>query len=36
MDMERVKAEVKAKVAAEQENEGVLLRKIRAQVGFTK
>ena len=32
MDKERVRAEVEAKVAAEQENEDVLLRKIRAQV----
>lgn len=32
MDFERVQAEVEAKVAAEQQNEDVLLRKIRAQV----
>lgn len=32
MDKERVRAEVEAKVVAEQENEDVLLRKIRAQV----
>lgn len=32
MDVERVQAEVEAKVAAEQQNEDVLLRKIRAQV----
>ena len=32
MDVERVQAEVEAKVAAEQQNEDILLRKIRAQV----
>lgn len=32
MDYERVQAEVEAKVAAEQQNEDVVLRKIRAQV----
>lgn len=32
MDKERVRAEVEAKVVAEQENEDVLLRKIQAQV----
>lgn len=32
MDKERVRAEVEAKVQAEQENEDVLLRKIQAQV----
>lgn len=32
MDLERVQAEVEAKVAAEEQNQDVLLRKIRAQV----
>lgn len=32
MDVDRVKAEVQAKVDAEKENEDVELRKIRAQV----
>lgn len=36
MDMERVQAEVQAKVAAEQQNEDVMLRKIRAQVTKTR
>lgn len=36
MDYERVQAEVEAKVAAEQQNEDVVLRKIRAQVLDTR
>lgn len=32
MDLERVQAEVEAKVVAEEQNQDVLLRKIRAQV----